>query len=91
MIDLYCGVGLFTLPLAKEHGWAMGVELVDSAIQRAKKSAASQNIHAEFVSGDVFEQLDVVDRKLNSASFLSLWWTLLEVGWLMVLRHLWMR
>ena len=46
----------------------MGVELVDSAIQRAKKSAASQEIHAEFVSGDVFEQLDVVERKLNAAS-----------------------
>ena len=68
MIDLYCGVGLFTLPLAKEHGWAMGVELVDSAIQRAKRSATAQDIHAEFVSGDVFEQLDIVERKLNSAS-----------------------
>ena len=68
MIDLYCGVGLFTLPLAKEHGWAMGIELVDGAIKRAKHSASAQEIHAEFVSGDVFEQLDVVERKINTAS-----------------------
>ena len=31
--------GLFTLPLAKEHGWAMGVELVDSAIKPKKLRA----------------------------------------------------
>jgi len=68
MIDLYCGVGLFTLPLAKEHGWAMGIELVDGAIRRAKEAASQQNIHADFVSGDVFEQLDAVERKINTAS-----------------------
>ena len=68
MIDLYCGVGLFTLPLAKEHGWAMGIELVDGAIRRAKAAASQQNINADFVSGDVFEQLDAVERKINTAS-----------------------
>jgi 23S rRNA (uracil1939-C5)-methyltransferase len=68
MIDLYCGVGLFTLPLAKMHGWAMGVELVDTAIERAKKSAAAQGIHADFVSGDVFEQLDIVERKISTSA-----------------------
>lgn len=68
MIDLYCGVGLFTLPLAKRHGWAMGIELVDGAIKRAKQSAATQNIYAEFVSGDVFEQLDAVERKIHTTS-----------------------
>ncbi len=68
MIDLYCGVGLFSLALAKEHGWAMGIEQVDGAIRRAKQSASSQNINADFVSGDVFEQLDVVERKIQTAS-----------------------
>ena len=68
MIDLYCGVGLFTLPLAKEHGWAMGIELVDGAIKRAKQAAANQGLNVDFVSGDVFEQLDAVERKINTAS-----------------------
>jgi|GEM_PF-766418 len=68
MIDLYCGVGLFTLPLAKEHGWAMGIEMVDGAIRRAKESAQKQKINADFISGDVFEQLDSVERKINNAS-----------------------
>ena len=68
MIDLYCGVGLFTLPLAKEHGWAMGIEMVDGAIRRAKDSAQKQGINVEFISGDVFEQLDAVERKINKAS-----------------------
>ena len=68
MIDLYCGVGLFTLALGKEHGWAMGIEQVDGAIQRGKQSASDQGLNVEFVSGDVFEQLDAVERKIQTAS-----------------------
>ena len=46
----------------------MGIELVDGAIKRAKEAAAEQNLNIDFVSGDVFEQLDAVERKINTAS-----------------------
>ena len=68
MVDLYCGAGFFTLPLAKEHGWAMGIELVNGAIQNAKRSALEQNINADFIVGDVFDEVDLVQRKIGDAS-----------------------
>jgi 23S rRNA (uracil1939-C5)-methyltransferase len=68
MIDLYCGAGFFTLPLAKEHGWAMGIELVNGAIQNAKRAALEQNINADFIVGDVFDEVDLVKRKIGDAS-----------------------
>ncbi|MEZ5428610.1 MAG: class I SAM-dependent RNA methyltransferase [Pyrinomonadaceae bacterium] len=39
-LDLYCGVGLFTLPLAKKFGTVIGVEASDRAVDFAEKNAA---------------------------------------------------
>jgi 23S rRNA (uracil1939-C5)-methyltransferase len=54
--DLYCGtgsIGIFVSPLAKK---IIGVELVEDAIEDAKKNAANNNItHAEFFAGDVIK------------------------------------
>lgn len=39
-LDLYCGVGLFTLPLARRFGEVVGVEANESAVEMAEKNAA---------------------------------------------------
>ena len=57
VLDLYCGVGAFTMALAKQHGWALGIELVQGAIHRAKESARRNHVSAEFLAGDVGEVL----------------------------------
>jgi 23S rRNA (uracil1939-C5)-methyltransferase len=54
--DLYCGtgsIGIFVSPLAKK---IIGVELVEDAIEDAKKNAANNKIeHAHFFAGDVIK------------------------------------
>ncbi len=54
--DLYCGtgsIGIFVSPMAKK---IIGVELIEDAIEDAKKNAANNNItHAEFFAGDVIK------------------------------------
>ena len=53
VLDLYCGVGGFTLALAKAHGWAYGAEVVEGAIARARENARLNHIPAEFGVGRV--------------------------------------
>ena len=54
--DLYCGtgsIGIFVSPQAKK---IIGVELIEDAIEDAKKNAANNNIeHATFFAGDVIK------------------------------------
>ena len=54
--DLYCGtgsIGIFVSPLAKK---IIGVELIEDAIEDAKKNAVNNNIeHAAFFAGDVIK------------------------------------
>ena len=54
--DLYCGtgsIGIFISPLAKK---IIGVELIEDAIEDAKKNAANNNIeHTAFFAGDVIK------------------------------------
>lgn len=54
--DLYCGtgsIGLYVSDLAKK---IIGVEVIEDAIEDAKKNAANNNIHhAEFFAGDVIK------------------------------------
>lgn len=53
-LDLYCGVGLFTLPLAKQFDTVIGVEGADESIELARANAAGNRIsNAEFVQGPV--------------------------------------
>ena len=54
--DLYCGtgsIGIFVSPLAKK---IIGVELIEDAIEDAKRNAAINNIeHTSFFAGDVIK------------------------------------
>jgi 23S rRNA (uracil-5-)-methyltransferase RumA len=64
LVDLYCGVGGFALAGAKITGWALGVESVGGAVDRARASAAAQKIPAEFVHGEVEGVLMRLSRRL---------------------------
>ena len=53
-LDLYCGVGLFSLPLARRFKSVTGVESNASAIEYAQKNAAAAGIsNVEFIADGV--------------------------------------
>ncbi len=53
-LDLYCGVGLFTLPLARHFETVIGVEGSEASIELAHANAESNGIaNAEFVQSSV--------------------------------------
>ena len=53
LVDVYCGTGTIGLSAASHVKNLIGIEIVPSAIEDAKKNAARNNIHnAEFICGD---------------------------------------
>ena len=58
LVDAYCGIGTFTLPLAKLVKQAIGIESLDSSVTQAKHNAKINNINnVEFLSGKVATRL----------------------------------
>lgn len=54
--DLYCGTGSIGIFVSKNAKKIIGVEVIEEAIEDAKKNAAINNItHAEFFAGDVIK------------------------------------
>ena len=54
--DLYCGTGSIGIFVSKGAKKIIGVEVIEEAIEDAKKNAALNNIeHAEFFTGDVIK------------------------------------
>jgi len=68
ILDLYCGVGTFTLPLAKKFGVGVfGVEIVQTAIDSAQKNATKNGItDINFLCKDVSK---VIDEVLADAAY----------------------
>jgi 23S rRNA (uracil1939-C5)-methyltransferase len=59
VLDLYCGLGNFTLPLARSAAGVTGVEGEASLIERARANARSNGIsNAEFHVGDLSQPPD---------------------------------
>jgi 23S rRNA (uracil-5-)-methyltransferase RumA len=48
LLDLYCGSGFFTIPLAKIYREVTGIELSTEAIEDAKKNAGINNVTIDF-------------------------------------------
>jgi len=70
-LDLYCGVGLFTLPLAKKFQQVIGVEGNDDAIGYARRNAASARLeNVTFAAQSVGDFLD--GRELEGTDFVLL-------------------
>lgn len=58
VLDLFCGLGNFTLPLARHAGHVTGVEGDAKLVQRAKDNARHNGIHnAEFYAADLSQDL----------------------------------
>ena len=72
-LDLYCGVGLFTVSLGKRFEKVVGVEANDVSIEFAQKNvelAGLQNV--ELIEGRVKQFLSEASEELESVDFLVL-------------------
>jgi 23S rRNA (uracil1939-C5)-methyltransferase len=68
VLDLYCGIGNFALPLAQRAKKIVGIESGYSAIEDAKGNASSNGIHnAEFIADDMQKGLKtLIQNKLRA-------------------------
>lgn len=58
VLDLFCGIGNFTLPIAKYCDTVIGVEGAENAIAQAKKNALENKINnAAFYTHDLFADI----------------------------------
>jgi len=57
VLDLFCGLGNFTLPIARTAGVVVGVEGDEALVQRARDNAARNEItNAEFYAVDLQDE-----------------------------------
>ncbi len=68
VLDLYCGIGNFSLPLSKQAKAVIGIESGFSAIEDAKANAKLNRIaNTEFIADDLQKGLKtLIERKLRS-------------------------
>ncbi len=58
LVDAYCGVGTFTLPLAQRLNSAIGIESNEASVLQAEENAALNGIrNATFITGKVEDHL----------------------------------
>lgn len=54
VLDLFCGLGNFTLPMAKRSGHVTGIEGSEAMVQRARVNARSHELqNTEFIAADL--------------------------------------
>jgi 23S rRNA (uracil1939-C5)-methyltransferase len=59
VLDLFCGLGNFTLPIARRAGSVVGVEGDPGLVQRARDNAARNGVaNAEFHAADLTRDLN---------------------------------
>jgi 23S rRNA (uracil1939-C5)-methyltransferase len=55
VIDWFCGLGNFTLPLAQRAQTVLGIEGSETLVQRARENAQRNGLSAEFAARNLFE------------------------------------
>jgi len=55
VIDWFCGLGNFTLPLATQAREVLGIEGSETLVQRARENARHNGLSASFAARDLFE------------------------------------
>lgn len=59
VLDLFCGLGNFTLPLARRAGWVVGCEGDPLLVQRGRENARRNDVrNAEFEIVDLYRSAD---------------------------------
>jgi 23S rRNA (uracil1939-C5)-methyltransferase len=72
-VDLYCGAGLFTLPLAQKFGRVFGVEANGSALDFARRNMKGAGLNnATFESATVADWLRANNERLAPVDFVLL-------------------
>ena len=62
--DLYSGTGTIAQVLAPVSGHVIGVEIVEEAVEAAKKNAGENGLtNCDFIAGDVLKVLDDIEEK----------------------------
>jgi len=64
VLELACGTGRVTIPLAKEDVDITGLDFSETMLKRAREKAAQNNIDMEFIKGDMRDFS--LDRKFNT-------------------------
>ncbi|WP_175615748.1 23S rRNA (uracil(1939)-C(5))-methyltransferase RlmD [Piscibacillus halophilus] len=73
MIDLFCGVGTFSLPFASRVKRLAGVEIVESSIESAKRNAVENGIdNTYFIAQDARRGIDHVLEEFGQPDILLL-------------------
>lgn len=61
VLDLYSGTGTITQIMASKCKEAVGIEIVEEAVEKAKENAILNNIdNIEFIAGDVLKEIENV-------------------------------
>lgn len=64
VFDLFCGTGTITQAMAKKAKRAIGIELIQDAVDAAKENAERNGLtNCMFLAGDVFDVLGKIDIK----------------------------
>lgn len=64
VFDLYSGTGTIAQLMAPVAGKVIGVEIVEEAVEAAKKNASGNGLqNCEFIAGDVLKVLDELEEK----------------------------
>lgn len=59
IVDLFCGLGNFSLPLARSAGEVLGIELDEPLIESARRNAQANGIdNARFVAADLMQSVE---------------------------------
>ncbi|MBM6616617.1 23S rRNA (uracil(1939)-C(5))-methyltransferase RlmD [Bacillus suaedaesalsae] len=73
MIDLFCGVGTFSLPFASRVGKLAGIEIVETSIESAKRNAQDNGItNTYFLAKDARKGIDEVLESFGKPELLLL-------------------
>src|SRR5690606_34255275 len=73
MIDLFCGVGTFSLPFATKVKELYGIEIVEKSIESAKRNASDNGVeNTGFLAIDARHGIDLVLAEFGNPELLLL-------------------
>lgn len=69
VLDLFCGIGNFTLPIAQQCAEVVGIEAVESMVLRGRENAERLNItNAKFIAANLTDMTHTQLQRLGGAS-----------------------